>query len=97
MLVGVCARAVLLYMTHSMPSASWILNLIARLCTVLNVVFPNCVLFKSLLGLTANLQLTSTSIKHGLRGRLEILRRSVLVSLLAFKGLMKTADCCYVQ
>lgn len=81
MLVGVRARAILLYMTHSTPSASRVLNLIARLCTVLNVVYLNCVLFKSLLGLTANLQLTSASIKHGLRERLEVLRRSVLVSL----------------
>lgn len=81
MLVGVRARAILLYMTHSTPSASWVLNLIAWLCTVLSVVYLNCVLFKSLLGLAANLQLTSTSIKHRLRGRLEVLRRSVLVSL----------------
>lgn len=81
MLVGVRARAILLYMTHSTPSASRVLNLIARLCAVLNVVYLNCVLFKSLLGLTANLQLTSASIKHGLRERLEVLRRSVLVSL----------------
>lgn len=81
MLVGVHARAILLYMTYSTPSASWILNLIARLCTVLNVVYLNCVLFKSLLGPTANLQLTSASIKHGLRGRLGVLRWSVLISL----------------
>lgn len=81
MLVGVRARAILLYMTHSTPSASRVLNLIARLCTVLSVVYLNCVLFKSLLGLTANLQLTSASIKHGLRERLEVLWRSVLVSL----------------
>lgn len=46
-----CARRrarseILLYMTHSTPSASWVLNLIARLCTVLSVVYLNCVLFK---------------------------------------------------
>lgn len=72
MLVGVRTCAILLYMTHSTPSAPWVLYLIARLCSVLNVLHLNCVLLKSLLGLAANLQLTSDSIKRGLRGRLEL-------------------------
>lgn len=70
MLVGVHTRPILLYMTHSAARASWVLDLIARLCSVLNVPHLDCVLFKSLLGLTANLQPASASIRLGLRRRL---------------------------